>query len=68
MDVWGPYSTVSLNGQRYFVTLVDDFTKYTWLHLITAKYEVASIVFNFIAHVKIQYSNDIQSFRTDNDT
>ena len=24
VDIWGPYSTPSLNGSRYFLTIVDD--------------------------------------------
>ena len=29
MDVWGPYSTPTLDGFKYFLTVVDDATRAT---------------------------------------
>ena len=29
VDIWGPYSTPSLNGSRYFLSIVDDFSRCT---------------------------------------
>ena len=29
MDVWGPYSTLTLDGCKYFLTIVDDATRAT---------------------------------------
>ena len=28
-DIWGPYSTPSLNGSKYFLALVDDYSRCT---------------------------------------
>ena len=28
-NIWGPYSTPSLNGSKYFLTLVDDYSRCT---------------------------------------
>ena len=33
-DIWGPYSTPSLNGSKYFLTLVDDYSRCTWVYLM----------------------------------
>lgn len=34
-DIWGPYSTPSLNGAHYFLTIADDFKRRsTWLYLM----------------------------------
>jgi len=38
-DIWGPFSTDSLNGIKYFLTIVDDFSRFTWIHLMTNKFE-----------------------------
>ena len=29
-DVWGPTLINSINGHRYYVIFVDDFTRFTW--------------------------------------
>ena len=31
VDIWGPYSTPSLNGSKYFLTIVDDYSRCTWV-------------------------------------
>lgn len=39
-DIWGPSTTVSLSGFRYFVTFVHDFSRATWLYLLKHKSDV----------------------------
>lgn len=34
MDIWGPIGTPYLDGFQYFLTVVDDFTRYTWTFLM----------------------------------
>lgn len=31
VDIWGPISTPSIQGHRYFLTIVDDAGRHTWL-------------------------------------
>lgn len=38
-DVCGPMRTIGLNGERYFLLFVDDFTRMTWLFLLKKKSE-----------------------------
>lgn len=33
-DLWGPSHVVSTNGYLYYITLVDAFSKYTWIYLL----------------------------------
>ncbi|MCH86495.1 peptide transporter PTR2, partial [Trifolium medium] len=42
LDLWGPYSTPTLHGHKYFLTIVDDFSRYTWIMLLKGKHEAAS--------------------------
>ncbi|XP_060170775.1 uncharacterized protein LOC132601727 [Lycium barbarum] len=37
MDVWGPYRQYTYNGYRYFLTIVDDYTRMTWVFLMKHK-------------------------------
>ena len=34
IDIWGPFPTVSWNGQQYFIMFIDDFSCYGYLYLI----------------------------------
>ncbi|KAL2925632.1 Retrovirus-related Pol polyprotein from transposon RE2, partial [Bienertia sinuspersici] len=33
VDVWGPYRIPTYDNCTYFLTIVDDYTRYTWVHL-----------------------------------
>ncbi|GJQ97754.1 ribonuclease H-like domain-containing protein [Tanacetum coccineum] len=44
VDIWGPYKVISRDGFRYFMTIVDDYTRAVWIYMIKTKDEV--YVFN----------------------
>jgi len=48
MDIWGPCSTTSLLGHKYFLTIVDDYTYYVWILLMQSKFETRSHIIHFI--------------------
>ncbi|KAE8707081.1 hypothetical protein F3Y22_tig00110387pilonHSYRG00804 [Hibiscus syriacus] len=39
-DVWGPSTTPSLGGSRYYVTFIDDFSRKVWVYFLKQKSEV----------------------------
>ncbi len=39
MDLAGPTRTESLGGKRYFMVMVDDFSRYTWVSFLREKSE-----------------------------
>lgn len=41
-DIWGLYWEKSSCGSFYFLTLVDDFSRATWLYLLVDKSNVSS--------------------------
>lgn len=64
-DIWGPYNTSTLHDQRFFLTIVDDCTRFTWVFLIRHKSEASSIVSKFYALVETQFQCHIKAIRTD---
>ena len=46
-DVWGPSHVKSTLGYQYFVTFVDDFSRYTWLFLMKNRSDLISIFQTF---------------------
>jgi len=51
-DIWGPCSVTCIQGFRYFLTVVDDFSGYTWTIPLHTKYEVHNHLINFHANTK----------------
>ncbi|GJU03256.1 ribonuclease H-like domain-containing protein [Tanacetum coccineum] len=52
LDLWGPYMVVSKEGYRYFLTIVDDFTRAVWVYLLKTKDEVFDFVCAFFNLIK----------------
>jgi len=55
VDMWGPYSFTSIHGHKYFLTIVDDYSRYTWVFPLKQKSEVVKIFGRFCCF----YSNTI---------
>lgn len=55
LDIWSPISTASIYSHRYFLTIVDDHSRYVWVVLLKSKAEVSSRVRNFIVMIENQY-------------
>lgn len=47
VDVWGPYRTPTYDRKQYFVTIEDDYSRFSWACLIQSKFEVYSILKDF---------------------
>lgn len=67
-DLWGPYRHVSSCGARYFLTIVDDYSRAVWIYLLIDKTEVFRTFMTFVAMVDRQFSQTINIVQTDNGT
>nr|GEW01869.1 hypothetical protein [Tanacetum cinerariifolium] len=68
MDLCGPMRVASINGKRYILVLVDDYSRFTWVYFLCTKDETPEIIKNFIARVQLNYNAKVSKIRTDNDT
>ncbi|GJQ93956.1 putative RNA-directed DNA polymerase [Tanacetum coccineum] len=68
LDVWGPYKVTSRDGFRYFLTVVDDYTRAVWVFLLKSKNEVFNNIVSFYNLIKNQFEKNIKVFRSDNGT
>lgn len=50
MDIWGPFRIPTYNGERYFLTIVDDFSRGTWAYLMQSKMDILRILNQFFAN------------------
>ena len=63
VDVWGPYRVPSITGARFFLTMVDDFSRATWTFLLHHKSDTLPI---FSKMVRTQFQTLVKKIRSDN--
>ncbi|KAJ9544353.1 hypothetical protein OSB04_024060 [Centaurea solstitialis] len=64
-DVWGPSPVSSKGGSKYYVSFVDDYTRYTWVFLMKHRSDFFLVYSNFRALIQTQHSVVIKCFRCD---
>nr|GFA11140.1 retrovirus-related Pol polyprotein from transposon TNT 1-94 [Tanacetum cinerariifolium] len=52
MDLCGPMHVASINGKRYVLVIVDDYSRYTWTHFLMSKDETPEVLINFLRLVQ----------------
>ncbi|RVX08106.1 Retrovirus-related Pol polyprotein from transposon TNT 1-94 [Vitis vinifera] len=63
--ICGPFPTPSWNGQQYFITFIEDYSRYGYLYLIHEKSQSLDVFKNFKAEVENQLSKKIKAVRSD---
>ena len=66
-DICGPFPTPSWNGQQYFITFIDDYSRYGYLYLIHEKSQSLDVFKNFKAKVENQLSKKMKAVRSDHE-
>ena len=65
-DVCGKISTESLSGAEYFLTFIDDTTRYVWVYVLKRKVQVFERFLEWKALVEKSTGRKLKALRTDN--
>lgn len=63
-DVWGPASD-SVGAKRYYVSFIDDYSKFVWIYFLKFKSEVFEKFHEFQNMVERQFNRKIVTMQTD---
>ena len=55
-DLWGPFSTPTIDGCKFFLTIVDDCSRCTWVYLLKHKSQIQAILEQFYLMIEAQFS------------
>ncbi|KAJ9535875.1 hypothetical protein OSB04_un000963 [Centaurea solstitialis] len=68
LDLCRPMRVQSINGRKYVLVIVDDFSRYTWVNFLRSKDGASDIIISFIRNVHVRLQLPVQVIRTDNGT
>ncbi|GJY63202.1 retrovirus-related pol polyprotein from transposon TNT 1-94 [Tanacetum coccineum] len=66
MDLCGPMRITSINGKRYVLVIVDDYSRYAWVHFLRSKDEAPKVIKTFLKRITILLQSPVIIIRTDN--
>ena len=65
-DIWGPCNEIGSDGSKYFLTIVDDFSRCTWNYMLKLKSDATTTLQSFCAMIETQFETKIKIIRSDN--
>ncbi|GJV08570.1 retrovirus-related pol polyprotein from transposon TNT 1-94 [Tanacetum coccineum] len=68
MHLYGPMRVASINGKRYILVIVDDYSRFTWVRFLKTKDEAPAAIIKCIKNIQVRLNATIRNVRTDNGT
>ncbi|GJX92552.1 retrovirus-related pol polyprotein from transposon TNT 1-94, partial [Tanacetum coccineum] len=68
MDLCSPIRVQSINGKKYILVIVDDYSRFTWVMFLRSKDETPEFVINFLKQIQVGLNKTVRYIRTDNGT
>ncbi|GJW44512.1 retrovirus-related pol polyprotein from transposon TNT 1-94, partial [Tanacetum coccineum] len=68
MDLCGPMRMASINGKRYILVIVDDYSRFTWVRFLKTKDEAPVAIIKCIKNIQVRLNAIVWNVRTDNGT
>ncbi|GKD77136.1 retrovirus-related pol polyprotein from transposon TNT 1-94 [Tanacetum coccineum] len=68
MDLCGPMRVASINGKRYILVIVDDYSRFTWVKYFRTKDEALEIIIKFLKQAQVSLKTTVRYLCTDNGT
>nr|GEU85650.1 hypothetical protein [Tanacetum cinerariifolium] len=65
IDLCGPIWVASINGKRYVLVIVDDYSRYTWTHFLRSKDKTPEVLIDFLRLVQRGLQAQVRVVRTD---
>src|SRR6266498_5572185 len=66
MDLFGPTTYKSIGGNLYYLVIVDDYSRYSWVFFLQEKSETMGIFKKFAKRAQNLFENTIVKIRSDN--
>ncbi|GKF71478.1 retrovirus-related pol polyprotein from transposon TNT 1-94 [Tanacetum coccineum] len=66
MDLCGPMHIASVNGKKYILVIMDDYSGFTWVKFLASKDEAPDFIIKFLKMIQIRLNATVRNIRRDN--
>jgi hypothetical protein len=68
MDLFGPVAYISIDGNKYGLVIVDDYSRFTWVFFLQNKSKTQEVLQKFLGMEQNKFDDKVKKIRSDNDT
>nr|GEZ42224.1 copia protein [Tanacetum cinerariifolium] len=68
VDLCRPTRVESVNGKKYILFIVDDYSRFTWVKCLRSKDEAPDFIIKFLKMIQVRLKVSVQRIRIDNGT
>ncbi|GJZ89085.1 retrovirus-related pol polyprotein from transposon TNT 1-94 [Tanacetum coccineum] len=68
MDLCRPMRVASVNGKKYILVIVDDYSRFLWVKFLASKDEAPDFIIKFLKMIQVRLNATIRNIHTDNGT
>nr|GEU82839.1 retrovirus-related Pol polyprotein from transposon TNT 1-94 [Tanacetum cinerariifolium] len=68
MDLCGPMRVQSINGKKYILVIIDDYSKFKWVKFLRTKDKTIEVIIKLIKQLQVRLNKTFRNIRIDNDT
>ncbi|GKF01715.1 retrovirus-related pol polyprotein from transposon TNT 1-94 [Tanacetum coccineum] len=68
MDLCGPMRVASVNGKKYILVIVNDYSRFTWVKCLRSKDEAPDFIIKFLKMIQVRLKVPVRRLRIDNGT
>ncbi|GJZ01226.1 retrovirus-related pol polyprotein from transposon TNT 1-94 [Tanacetum coccineum] len=68
MDLCGPMRVASVNGKKYILVIIDDYSRFTWVKCLRSKDEAPDFIIKFLKMIQVWLKVHVRRIRTNNGT
>ncbi|GJW85443.1 retrovirus-related pol polyprotein from transposon TNT 1-94 [Tanacetum coccineum] len=68
MDLCRPMRVASVNGKKYILVIIDDYSRFTWVKFLRSKDEAPDFNIKFLKMIQVRLKVHVQRIRTNNGT
>jgi hypothetical protein len=68
MDLLGPIAYISIDGNKYDLFIVDDYSRFTWVFFLQDKSETQEVLKKFLKRAQNEFDAKVKKIRSNNGT
>ncbi|GJV30841.1 retrovirus-related pol polyprotein from transposon TNT 1-94 [Tanacetum coccineum] len=68
MDLCRTMRVTSVNGKKYILVIIDDYSRFTWVKFLRSKDEAPDFIIKFLKMIQLRLKVPVRCIKTDNGT